>query len=239
MPCSAKCSIVSLRLYAQPHSSVTCSYLVSCIKFLTASVNDANCTFHQRIAMPISSRIHSSRRRQVLNLTQFQICPILPQFIPHRGWRLWHTYSKWHVAFCVYGYANNCPTRCNTKQFFYYSESTLYMFRVSTTPTIRITQNWNYSLRYWSYFVQLPPSKVATLEGGSCTKCMTSTGGCSYSFVFSWWWVWLTPETCSMNFQNNKRTSFVLHLVGQLLMQACSIYLLSKICISFTRPASV
>ena len=25
-------------------------------------------------------------------------------------------------------------------------------------------------------------------------KNMTSTGGCSYSFVYSWWWVWLTPE---------------------------------------------
>ena len=44
------------------------------------------------------------------------------------------------------------------------------------------------------------------LEGGSCTKNMTSTGtgGCSYSFVYSWWWVWLTPETCRVNLQNNK-----------------------------------
>ena len=36
--------------------------------------------------------------------------------------------------------------------------------------------------------VQLPPSNVAnlaTLEGGSCTKNMRSTGGCSYSFVYS------------------------------------------------------
>jgi len=38
------------------------------------------------------------------------------------------------------------------------------MFRVSTTPIIRSTQNCNYSLRYWSYFfVQLPPSNVAKL----------------------------------------------------------------------------
>jgi len=47
------------------------------------------------------------------------------------------------------------------------------MFRVSTTPIIRVTQNCKYSLQYWSYlFVQLPPSNVvnlATLEGGSCT----------------------------------------------------------------------
>ena len=38
-------------------------------------------------------------------------------------------------------YINNCPTRCNTKQSIYYSGSSLYMFRVSTTPVIRSTQN--------------------------------------------------------------------------------------------------
>jgi len=43
---------------------------------------------------------------------------------------------------------NSCPTRCNTKQSIYYSASSLYMFRVSTTPIIRSTQNCNYSLRY-------------------------------------------------------------------------------------------
>jgi len=45
-------------------------------------------------------------------------------------------------------YINSCPARCNTKQSIYYSASSLYMFRVSTTPIIRITQNCNYSLRY-------------------------------------------------------------------------------------------
>ena len=49
-------------------------------------------------------------------------------------------------------YINNCPTKCNTKQSIYYSASSLCMFRVSTTPIIRSTQNCNYSLRYWSYF---------------------------------------------------------------------------------------
>jgi hypothetical protein len=33
---------------------------------------------------------------------------------------------------------------------------------------------------------------------------MTSTGGCSYSFVYSWWWVWLAPETCRVNLQNSR-----------------------------------
>jgi len=99
---------------------------------------------------------------------------------------------------------NNCPKRCNTKLSIYYSASSLYMFRVSTTPIIRSTQNCKYSLRCLSY--SFPPTwrSLATLERDSWTKNMTSTGGCSYSFVYSWWWVWLTPETCRVNLHNNK-----------------------------------
>jgi len=33
-------------------------------------------------------------------------------------------------------YINNRPTRCNTKQSTYYSANSLYMFRVSTTPSL-------------------------------------------------------------------------------------------------------
>ena len=36
----------------------------------------------------------------------------------------------------------------------------------------------------------------ATLEEGCCSDTMTCTRGCSYSFVYSWWWVRWTPETC-------------------------------------------
>ena len=53
--------------------------------------------------------------------------------------------------------------RCNTKQSIYYSARSLYMFRVSTTPIISNRRNCNYCLRYWSFFVQLPPSNVAKL----------------------------------------------------------------------------
>ena len=52
--------------------------------------------------------------------------------------------------------------------------------------------------------LQRGQANLATLEGGRCTKNKTSTEGCSYSFVYSWWWVWLTPETCKVNLQNNK-----------------------------------
>jgi len=59
------------------------------------------------------------------------------------------------------------------------------MFRVSTTPIIRSTQNCNYSLRYCAATsLQRGLASLATLEGGSCTKNMTSTGGCSYNFVY-------------------------------------------------------
>jgi len=64
----------------------------------------------------------------------------------------------WFTASLIY--INNCPTRRNTKQSIYYSASSRYMFRVSTTPVISSTQNCNYSLRYWSYFLcsYLPPT---------------------------------------------------------------------------------
>ena len=69
-------------------------------------------------------------------------------------------------------YINNFPARCNTKQSIYCSASSLYMFRMLNTPIIRSTQNCNYSLWYWSYFLcsYLPPMwpSLATL---------TSTGG--------------------------------------------------------------
>jgi len=65
-------------------------------------------------------------------------------------------------------YINNCPTKCNTKQSIYYSASSLYMFRVSTTPIIRSTQIYHNSLRYWSYFLcsYFTPTwpSLATLE---------------------------------------------------------------------------
>ena len=75
--------------------------------------------------------------------------------------------TAWTFFLCLWFrasliYINNCPTSCNTKQSIYYSASSLYMFRVSTPPIIRSTQNCNYSLRYWSCCtVQLPPSNVA------------------------------------------------------------------------------
>ena len=101
-----------------------------------------------------------------------------------------HVISRW-------SYINNCPTRYKTKQSIYYSASSLYVFRVSTTLMIRSTQICNYSLRYWSYFLcrWLPPTWPRWREVAAQYN-MTSTGGCIYSFVYSGWhpkhlqWTW-------------------------------------------------
>ena len=36
---------------------------------------------------------------------------------------------------------------------------------------------------------------------------MTCTSGCDYSFMYSWWWVQRTPETCRVILQYNKKTA--------------------------------
>ena len=51
----------------------------------------------------------------------------------------WRWALQLAVYFYIYLYINNCPTRCNTKQSTYYSASSFYMFRVSTTPIIKST----------------------------------------------------------------------------------------------------
>ena len=94
---------------------------------------------------------------------------------------------------CIY--INNCPTRCNTKQSIYYSAVHSTYFGCQPHPSSGVHKTVTTASCTSLYFMQLPPSKVAnlaTLEG-------SSTGGCSYSVVYSWRWVWLTPETCRVN----------------------------------------
>ena len=55
-------------------------------------------------------------------------------------------------------YINNCPTRCNTNSLFIILQVHSTCF--GCPLIIRSTQNCNYSLRYWSYFLcsYLPPT---------------------------------------------------------------------------------
>jgi len=73
-------------------------------------------------------------------------------------------------------YINNCPTSCNTKQSIYYSQSSLYIFRVSTTTIIRSTQNCKYSLRYWSYFLNSTSLQRGTPGSRSQPKLRGTNG---------------------------------------------------------------
>jgi len=59
------------------------------------------------------------------------------------------------------------------------------MFRVVTPPIIRNTYNCNHSI--WN-------SCSTTAEGNR--DGLTSTRCCDYSYMCSWWWVELPPETC-------------------------------------------
>jgi len=104
---------------------------------------------------------------------------------------VYFTYKTSVIILCLWFhvsliYINNCPTRCNTKQSISSSASSLYMFRVSTKPIIRSTQNCNYSLRCWSNFfcaatfLQRGQASLATLEGGSYTKKFNQHRGLYY-----------------------------------------------------------
>ena len=53
-------------------------------------------------------------------------------------------------------------------------------------------------------FVQLPHCNVATCGHVAVRylhEHMTCTGGCNYSFMYSWWWAWTAPETCRVILQ--------------------------------------
>ena len=88
-------------------------------------------------------------------------------------------------------YINNCPTRCNTKQSIYHSASSLYMFRVSTTPIIRSTQNCNHSVRYWPCCAKLACPRwrtVATpLPEAVVTVLSTPDDGCGWHLKHVEW----------------------------------------------------
>ena len=79
-----------------------------------------------------------------LFVTSSYLTSFLPSFLGVHFW-LWFDFLciRFRASLiCI----NNCPTRCNTKQSLY-SASSLYTFRMLTTP-IMSTQNCNYSLRY-------------------------------------------------------------------------------------------
>jgi hypothetical protein len=71
-------------------------------------------------------------------------------------------------------------------------------------------------------------SAMATPKWGSCPTYgyfltdfismspiyLNCTSGCDYSFMYSWWWVQRTPETCRVILQYNKKNCLKPDLVG-------------------------
>jgi len=106
------------------------------------------------------------------------------------------------------------------------------MFRVVTPPIIRSTYNCNYSIWHRSNFGKCSVWSQLKMRGmdpgpylsslADLTPCifrsLTSAKCCNYSYICSWWWVELPPETCRAVYRNiiNCIQS---NLVGQLLTQ--------------------
>jgi len=73
----------------------------------------------------------------------------------------------------------------------------LYMFRVVTPPIIRSTYNCNHNIWHWSNrlsYVPLSWSNCSTTTEGS-SDGLNSARCYDYSYMCSWWWVELPPET--------------------------------------------
>jgi len=81
----------------------------------------------------------------------------------------------------------------------------LYMFRVVTPPIIRSTYNCNHSIWHWSNRLCYLPLSWSSWNWNS-SSCSTTTEGsrdgltsarcCDYSYMCTWWWMELPPETC-------------------------------------------
>jgi len=95
------------------------------------------------------------------------------------------------------------------------------MFRVSTTPIIRSTQNCNYSLRYWSNFLcsyplPLQRGQAWPVPEAVVTVLCTPDDGCVWHPKRVEW-------TCRII------DCFVLYLVGQLLIFTSNVTMFNKL----------
>jgi len=88
--------------------------------------------------------------------------------------------------------------------YYVFVNRSFYTFRVITPPIIKSTHNCNHSIWHWSKRLRyLPLSWSSWNSWNSCSTTadvsgdvLTSARCCDYSYVCSWWWVELSPETC-------------------------------------------
>ena len=76
----------------------------------------------------------------------------------------------------------------------------LYMFLVVIPPVISSTYNCNYNIWHWSYRLW-NSSNCSTIAEGT-RDGLTSARCCNCSYMCSWWWVDLPPETCRAVYRN-------------------------------------
>ena len=66
----------------------------------------------------------------------------------------------------------------------YYSASSSTCFGCQLHPSSGVHKTVTTAFGTVATSLQRGQASLATLEGDNCTKIMTSTGGCSYSFVY-------------------------------------------------------
>ena len=112
--------------------------------------------------------------------------------------------ALWYSRFCIHSsvHRNSILIRSNKmKQYagIYLLQNHSTCFGCTSHPssgvhnTVTAASGADHSI--WSTTF-LQRGQLATLEEGCCyVVTMTCTRGCSYSFMYSWWWVCWTPET--------------------------------------------
>ena len=97
---------------------------------------------------------------------------------------------------------NNCPKYATVYSLLYFRKLP-YVFWVVTPPIIRSRYKCNYSIWHWSTISATfhYSSNFSTVVEGS-RDGLISTRCCNYSYMCSWWWVELQPETCRAVYRN-------------------------------------
>ena len=132
----------------------------------------------------------------------------------------WLCYSFWFLQFhCFFSYSwtvhresmSIIVQQDATMYSLLYFCKLLYMFRVVTPPIIRSTFNCNH-IWHWSNRLSYLPlwwrswnsnsSSISPTKGEGNRDGLTSARCCNYSYMCSWWWVELPPETCREVYRN-------------------------------------
>jgi hypothetical protein len=116
-----------------------------------------------------------------------------------RSWSFFYVYGSVHresVSIIVQQDATIYSLLCFCKL--------LYMFWVVTPPIIRSTYNCNYSIWHWlNRLCYLPLSwRSWNFSAEGSRDGLTSSRCCDYSYMCSWWWVELPPETYRAVYRN-------------------------------------